>query len=89
VTAVDRGALDDRSLGDGERAALRLATELVDDVRASDEALGALVAADFSPREIVELVLVVGQYMMVARLAETAGIEIDDPGDVAASSRSR
>jgi alkylhydroperoxidase family enzyme len=86
VTAVDRGALDDRSLGAGERAALRFATEVVSDVRASDESLAALTAADFSPREVVELLLVIGQYMMVARLAETAGIEIDDPGDVVASS---
>jgi alkylhydroperoxidase family enzyme len=87
VTAVDRGALDDRSLGEGERAALRFATEVVRDVRASDEALGALTAAGFSPREVVELLLVIGQYMMVARVAETAGIEIDDPADVVASSR--
>jgi alkylhydroperoxidase family enzyme len=87
VTAVDRGVLDDRSLGEGERAALRFATEVVRDVRASDEALAALTAAGFSPREVVELLLVVGQYMMVARVAETAGIEVDDPGDVVASSR--
>ena len=86
VTAVDRGALDDRALGEGERAALRFATEVVRDVRASDEALAALTAASFSPREVVELLLVIGQYMMVARVAETAGIEVDDPGDVVASS---
>jgi 4-carboxymuconolactone decarboxylase len=86
VTAVDRGALDDRALGEGERAALRFATEVVRDVRASDEALAALWAASFSPREVVELLLVVGQYMMVARVAETAGIELDDPADVIASS---
>ena len=86
VTAVDRGALDDKSLGEGERAALRFATEVVRDVGASDESLAALTTAGFSPREVVELLLVIGQYMMVARLAETAAIEIDDPGDVVASS---
>ena len=86
VTAVDRGALDDKSLGEGERAALRFATEVVRDVRASDEALAALAGAGFSQREVVELLLVVGQYMMVARVAETAGIELDDPADVVRSS---
>ena len=86
VTAIDRGALDDGSLGDGERAALRFATEVVRDVRASDESLQALTAAGYSPREVVELLLVIGQYMMVARVAETAGIEVDDPADVIASS---
>jgi 4-carboxymuconolactone decarboxylase len=87
VTAVDRGALDDRSLGEGERAALRFATEVVRDVRASDESLAALAAVAVSPREVVELLLVVGQYMMVARIAETADIEVDDPADVIASSQ--
>jgi 4-carboxymuconolactone decarboxylase len=86
VTAVDRGALDDRSLGEGERAALRFATEVVRDVRASDEALDA-VREHLSPREVVELLLVIGQYMLVARVAETAGIELDEPADVLDSSR--
>jgi alkylhydroperoxidase family enzyme len=56
----------------------------VRDVRASDEALAA-VREHLSPREVVELLLVIGNYMLVARVAETAGIELDEaPGtDVA------
>lgn len=87
VAAVDRGDLDDASLGAAQRAALRFTTEVVRDVRASDESLRALTDAGLSPREVVELLLVIGQYMMVARVAETAGIELDEPADVAASSR--
>ena len=87
VDAVDRGEIDDDSLGDAERAALRFTTEVVREVRASDESLAALAAAGLSPREIVELVLVIGQYMLVARVAETAGIELDEPADVLDSSR--
>jgi alkylhydroperoxidase family enzyme len=87
VGAVDRGDLDDASLGEAERAALRFTSEVVRDVRASDDALAALRAAGLSPREVVELLLVIGQYMLVARVAETAGIELDEPADVLDSSR--
>jgi alkylhydroperoxidase family enzyme len=87
VAAVDRGDLDDDSLGDAERAALRFTTEVVRDVRASDETLAAVRDAGLSPREVVELLLVIGQYMLVARVAESAGIELDEPGDVVESSR--
>jgi alkylhydroperoxidase family enzyme len=87
IAAVERGDLEDGSLGEPERAALRFTTEVVRDVRASDEALAALTAAGLSPREVVELLLVIGQYMLVARLAETAGIEVDEPADVLDSSR--
>ena len=52
------------------------------DVRASDQALAAVVDAGLSPREIVELLLVIGQYMLVARVAETADIELDEPAAV-------
>ena len=87
VDAVDRGELEHESLGEAQRAALRFTTEIVNDVRASDEALEALRAAGLSPREVVELMLVIGQYMTIARVALTADIEIDEPGDVLESSR--
>jgi alkylhydroperoxidase family enzyme len=87
IAAVDRDSVDDPSLGDAARAALRFTTEVVNDVRASDEALAAVTEAGLSPREVVELLLVIGQYMMVARVAETAGIELDEPLDVTESSR--
>ena len=85
LAAVESGDLESDALGDAERAVLRFTTEVVQDVRASDDALAAVVEAGFSPREIVELVLVIGQYMMVARVAETAGIELDEPAAVSES----
>ncbi|HEX8745527.1 MAG TPA: carboxymuconolactone decarboxylase family protein [Thermoleophilaceae bacterium] len=88
VAAVERGDLEADCLGADVRAALRFATEVVRDVRASDEALAAL-REHLSPREVVELLLVVGQYMMVARVAETAGIEIDEGGAAVAASAQR
>ena len=78
IAAVDRGDLDDSSLGELDRAALRFATEVVRDVRASDETFAAL-REHLSPREVVELLLVIGQYMLVARVARSTDIELDEP----------
>jgi alkylhydroperoxidase family enzyme len=51
---------------------------VVRDARASDETLAA-VSEHLSPREIVELIMVIGNYMMVARVMATGGLEIDEP----------
>jgi 4-carboxymuconolactone decarboxylase len=37
------------------------------------------VAGSLSPREIVELLMVIGQYMMLARVMATTRMEIDEP----------
>jgi len=48
------------------------------------------VNARFSPREIVELILTIGYYMMIARLMETTEIDLDDPaGTAVLSARER
>jgi 4-carboxymuconolactone decarboxylase len=88
VAAIERGDVDAECLGDDVRAALRFTTEVVRGVRASDGALAA-VREHLSPREVVELLLVIGQYMMVARVAETAGIEIDEGGAAVAEAARR
>ena len=59
-------------------ATLRFTTEVVRDARASDETFAAL-AELLSPREIVELLLVIGQYMGLARVMATLEIELDEP----------
>ena len=88
VAAIERGDLEAECLGADVRAALRFTTEVVRDVRASDEAFGA-VSDHLSPREIVELMLVIGQYMMVARIALNADIEIDEGGAAVADAAGR
>lgn len=85
IDAVERGDLD--ALGTAEAAVLRFTGEVVRDVRASDEAFDA-VAEQLSPREIVELLLVIGQYMMVARVARNTDIEIDEGGQAVADAAS-
>ncbi len=69
-------------LRDIERAVLGFVREVVLEVRASDATL-TKVREHLSSREVVELLLVIGQYMAVARLAATTGIEVDEPANLA------
>jgi alkylhydroperoxidase family enzyme len=85
---VDRYDLDSEALHELDRAVLRFTSEVVLDVQASDEALAA-VREHLSPREVVELLLVIGNYMMVARVARTGGIELDRPAAVADAAERR
>lgn len=80
VDGVESGALD--GLAEPERAVVAFAREAVLEVRASDAALDA-VRRHLPPREVVELLLVVGHYMAIARLAETTGIEVDEAAQLA------
>jgi alkylhydroperoxidase family enzyme len=88
VDAIERGEVDADCFGPAERAVLAFTTEVVRDVRASDEAFAA-VREHLSPREVVELLLVIGNYMLVARVAETTGIEIDEGGPAVAEAAAR
>jgi alkylhydroperoxidase family enzyme len=80
VDAVEHGHVD--RLGDDARAVVEFTREVVHEVGAQEATLDA-VRAHLAPREIVELLLVIGQYMSVARIAATCGIEIDDPAQLA------
>ena len=61
-----------------ERAVLRFTTEVVNEVRAGDETFAAL-AALVSPREVVEVLLTIGYYMMIARVLESTAVDLDPP----------
>jgi 4-carboxymuconolactone decarboxylase len=58
--------------------------------RVSDATFAA-VEQHLSPREIVELLLTVGDYLMLARVMTTLELEIDDPagGQVLGASERR
>jgi alkylhydroperoxidase family enzyme len=59
-----------------DQLVLRFTDEIMHDVRASDATFAAM-AEQFPPREIVELILAVGFYMLVARLLETTAVDMD------------
>ena len=61
---------------DREQLVLRFTDELVHNVRVSDHTF-AQAAQQFSPREIVELILAVGYYMLIARLLETTAVDLE------------
>jgi alkylhydroperoxidase family enzyme len=64
-----------------ERAVLAFTEELVLNVRPSDAALAA-VRQNLSIAEIFTLIASVGMYMMVCRVLETTGVELDPDGVV-------
>ena len=83
VAALERDDAGADCFSPAEQAVLAFTTEVVRDARASDGTLAA-VRAQLSPREVVELLMVIGNYMMVARVMATTHMELDEPVDPAA-----
>jgi 4-carboxymuconolactone decarboxylase len=88
VAALDHDNVDADCFSDEERLVLRFTTEVLRDAQASDATLEKL-SAILSPREIVELLMVIGQYMMLARVMATTRMEIDEPAGPGALSAAR
>lgn len=88
VAALERDDVDAECFSDDERLVLRFTTEVLRDAQASEATLEKL-SATLSPREIVELLMVIGQYMMVARVMATTRMEIDEPAGPGALSAAR
>jgi alkylhydroperoxidase family enzyme len=78
VAALEKGEIDAACFDALERSVLRFTTEVLRDVRASD-ATFADHAGRVSAREVVELILTVGYYMMIARLLESTAVDLDPP----------
>ncbi|MEO8650945.1 MAG: carboxymuconolactone decarboxylase family protein [Hyphomicrobiaceae bacterium] len=78
VDALRAGDDQAACFSDAQKAVLRFTREVVVDVGASKEAL-AEAKKHLSEREIVEVILVAGFYIMLARLTETLDIPNDPP----------
>jgi 4-carboxymuconolactone decarboxylase len=78
VAALERDEPDAESFSHDQRLVLRFTSEVLRNAQASDATLAQLSEV-LSPREIVELLMVIGQYMMVARVMATTRMEIDEP----------
>jgi 4-carboxymuconolactone decarboxylase len=76
VAALEAGDLEAVALGEDGRLVLRFTTQVVRDAT-PDEATFAQMSARFTPAQITQLLLVIGQYMMVARVMATAQLEVD------------
>ena len=76
LDAIKRGDLDAAALGDDGRLVVRFTTQVVRDA-APDEKTFAAMTARFTPREIMHLLLVIGQYMMVGRIMATTQLDLE------------
>jgi alkylhydroperoxidase family enzyme len=77
VAALESDELQAQALGEDGRLVVRF-TEQVVRAAAPDDETFAHMSARFTSAEIVQLLLVIGQYMTVARVMATAQIELDD-----------
>ena len=81
IDAIQANRFEADCFSDRDRATMKLVEDVVNKVRASEESVRT--AAKFlSPREMVEVMLTIGNYMMAARLTETMRVEIDPPGGI-------
>lgn len=79
VAAIDRGDLGADCFDEREKAFLAFTDESARKVRCSDATFAAM-KKHFSDREIVETILTIGYYQMLARLTECTDTEIDAGG---------
>ena len=88
VAALESGELDSDALGQDGRLVVAFTSQVVRDGTPDDETFAAM-SARFAPAEIVQLLLVIGNYMMVGRIMATAQLEVDAVlgADVIASAR--
>jgi alkylhydroperoxidase family enzyme len=82
IAAIEALRFDDAAFDAREKSLLALVREVVREVRASEAAVKS-AQNHFSPQEMVEIVLTTGWYMTMARMTETARVEIDAPPGVA------
>ena len=78
IDAIKANRFDADCFSDRDRATMKLVVEVVNNVRASEDSVRGL-AKFLSPREMVEVMLTIGNYMMAARWTETMRVEIDPP----------
>ncbi|MGY4478194.1 carboxymuconolactone decarboxylase family protein [Bradyrhizobium sp. USDA 3364] len=82
IDAVERGSYEDAALNAAERALLTFGREVVENVRVGD-AVFAGMRTHFSDQEIVEAIVTLGFYMMMARLTEATETDLDPAAGMA------
>jgi alkylhydroperoxidase family enzyme len=78
LVAIAEGDVDGPAFDERQAAALQVTRSVVKDGAATEEQIYEL-AALVGPRQVVELLLVIGQYLTVARLVASTGLEPDPP----------
>jgi alkylhydroperoxidase family enzyme len=78
IAAVEADREEDPSLTDEQRLVLGFAREVILDGSAGESQVAEL-ARRLGTRQVVELLLVIGHYLAIARLIATTGLEPDPP----------
>lgn len=78
IEAVEKGDLAAACFDEREKAFLAFVDASAREIRCSDEIFAAMKAR-FSDREIVETIVTIGYYQMLARLTECTDTELDEP----------
>jgi 4-carboxymuconolactone decarboxylase len=78
VAALEAGDHSAHCFSEDEQLVLRFTEEVVRDAAPADATWNA-ASARWTPRELIELLLTIGQYMMLGRVMATTRIDIDDP----------
>jgi alkylhydroperoxidase family enzyme len=76
IDCVEHGQYSDAAFNAAERALLAFGREVIENVRASDSVFAGM-RAHFSEQEIVESIMTIGFYMMMARLTEATETDLD------------
>ncbi len=87
LDAIQHGELDAPVLGADGQLVARFTSQVVSDASPDEETFAAM-SARFTPRQIVHLLLVIGQYMMLGRIMATVQIDLDPAIGAAALQRS-
>ncbi len=78
VKAIETGETHADCFDDEEKLVLDFTDDSLHNVRPSDDTM-ARMNAHFSPQETMELVVAIGFYMLVARIMETSGLDMEAP----------
>lgn len=76
VAALEADDVESDALGEDGRLVVAFTSQVVRDGTPDEETFAAM-SARFEPAEIVQLLLVIGNYMMVGRIMATAQLEVD------------
>jgi alkylhydroperoxidase family enzyme len=82
IDRIEHGKYDDDAFDEAERALLGFGMEVIENVRVP-EAIFAALRRHFNDQEIVEAILAIGFYMMIARLTEATETDLDPAAGMA------
>jgi 4-carboxymuconolactone decarboxylase len=76
IAATANGSADDPAWSERDRLLVRLVDELHDSATVSDELWGAL-AREWSPSQLLELVVCAGWYRLISQVINAGGVELE------------